>query len=118
MMVDLGITFADDRLPGAEIVLPDLRFAQELGSLLEGLMLTHAHEDHLGAVPYLWPRLRCPIWATGFAASVLRRKLEEVGLADQVPIHIVAPGERIKLPPFDVELIYITHSIPEPNALA
>ena len=118
LMVDLGVTFGEGTTAGVEVIMPDPSFIEERRDDLVGLVLTHAHEDHLGAVPYLWPRLRCPIWATGFAASVLRRKLDEVGLGRQVPIHLVKPGERIKLPPFDVELIYITHSIPEPNALA
>ena len=74
LLVDLGIGFADDRLPGAEIVLPDPRFLEAEKDRLAGLVLTHAHEDHLGAVPYLWPRLGCPIWCTRFAAAVLRRK--------------------------------------------
>ncbi|MBL8839707.1 MAG: ribonuclease J, partial [Alphaproteobacteria bacterium] len=85
---------------------------------LVAIVLTHAHEDHLGAVPFLWPRLECPVYATGFAASVLRRKLADVGLAGRVPIHEYVPGQRLALPPFDVEPIYITHSIPEPMALA
>jgi ribonuclease J len=118
LMVDLGVTFGEGTTAGVEVIMPDPSFIEERRDDLVGLVLTHAHEDHLGAVPYLWPRLRCPVWATGFAASLLRRKLDEVGLADQVPVTIVAPGERIKIPPFEVEPIYVTHSIPEPNALA
>jgi ribonuclease J len=74
LMVDLGIGFTDERLPGAELLLPDLRWIEDQRERLDGLVLTHVHEDHFGAVPYLWDRLRCPIWCTRFAAAVLRRK--------------------------------------------
>jgi ribonuclease J len=117
LMVDLGISFADETLPGVEIVLPDPRFIEAQSEDLCGLVLTHAHEDHFGAIPYLWPRLRCPIWCTRFTAAVLRRKLEESRLKG-VPVNIVAPGERFKVGPFDCALIEVTHSIPEAHALA
>ena len=118
MMVDLGITFADDRLPGAEIVLPDIRFAEGLGSKLTGLVLTHAHEDHLGAVPYLWPRLRCPIYCTPFTAAVLRRKLLEEGVDPQNSIRIIEGDQTFELGPFGCRFLHVTHSIPEAAALA
>jgi ribonuclease J len=117
LMVDLGISFADDTLPGVEIVLPDPRFIESRSEDLCGLVLTHAHEDHFGAIPYLWQRLRCPIWCTRFTAAVLRRKLDESRLKG-VPINIVAPGERFQVGPFDCALIQVTHSIPEAHALA
>jgi ribonuclease J len=117
LMVDLGISFADDTLPGVEIVLPDPRFIEARSEDLSGLVLTHAHEDHFGAIPYLWQRLRCPIWCTRFTAAVLRRKLDENRLQG-VPINIVAPGERFRVGPFDCALIQVTHSIPESHALA
>ncbi len=119
MMVDLGISFADDFLPGAEIVLPEPGFIEARSDDLKGLVLTHAHEDHFGAVPYLWGRLRCPIYCTAFTANVLRRKLDESDLRPgDVPIHVKEPGERFKVGPFDCSLIHMTHSIPEANALA
>ena len=117
LMVDLGISFADETLPGVEIVLPDPRFIESRSEDLCGLVLTHAHEDHFGAIPYLWERLRCPIWCTRFTAAVLRRKLEESRLKG-VPVNIVAPGERFQVGPFDCALIQVTHSIPEAHALA
>ena len=117
VMVDLGITFADERLPGIEVVMPDPAFIVERRESLLGLVLTHAHEDHIGAVPYLWPQLRCPIYATAFTASVLRRKLEEVGLAGEAPITVVPLSGSFALGPFAFELITLTHSIPEPNAV-
>ena len=116
-MVDLGISFADETLPGVEIVLPDPRFIEARSEDLCGLVLTHAHEDHFGAIPYLWQRLRCPIWCTRFTAAVLRRKLEDSRLKG-VPINVVAPGERFRVGPFDCALIQVTHSIPEAHALA
>jgi ribonuclease J len=117
LMVDLGISFADETLPGVEIVLPDPQFIEERSGNLAGLVLTHAHEDHFGAIPYLWQRLRCPIWCTRFTAAVLRRKLDESRLKG-VPLHIVMPGERFRVGLFDCALIQVTHSIPEAHALA
>jgi ribonuclease J len=117
LMVDLGISFADETLPGVEIVLPDPQFIEERSDNLAGLVLTHAHEDHFGAIPYLWQRLRCPIWCTRFTAAVLRRKLDESRLKG-VPLHIVMPGERFRVGLFDCALIQVTHSIPEAHALA
>jgi ribonuclease J len=118
VIVDLGITFADDRLPGVDVVMPDPAFIAERRDDLLGIVLTHAHEDHIGAVPYLWPQLRCPIYATPFTASVLRRKLEEAGLAEAAPITVLPLGSRFTLGPFEFELVTLTHSIPEPNGLA
>jgi ribonuclease J len=118
LMVDLGIAFADESMPGVEVVMPDPAFIEERRDRLVGIVLTHAHEDHLGAVTDLWPRLKVPVYATPFAASVLRRKLLESGLIDAVPITEIPLGGRFSLPPFELEMITMTHSIPEPNALA
>ena len=117
VIVDLGITFADDRMPGIEVVMPDPTFIVERRERLLGIVLTHAHEDHIGAVQYLWPQLRCPIYATPFTASILRRKLSEVGLLDAVELTVVPLSGRFVLGPFEIELITLTHSIPEPNAI-
>ena len=117
-MVDLGITFGDGTTPGVDVILPDPAFITDRRDRLAGLVLTHAHEDHLGAVPYLWPRLRCPIYATPFTAAVLRRKLSEADLERAVPITEVPLGGRFQVGPFEIELITLTHSIPEPNAVA
>lgn len=118
LMVDLGVTFGDDGQPGIDLITPEPSFIAERRDDLLGLVLTHAHEDHLGAVPYLWDWLECPVWATPFTAAVLRRKLDEHGLLDEVPLHEVPLGARFDIGPFDVEFISLTHSIPEPNALA
>ena len=118
LMVDLGITFAGETVPGVDIYMPDPEFIVSCREDLVGLVLTHAHEDHLGAVPYLWPKLRCPIYATPFAAGMLRTKLIEAGIEDEVTLNEVPLGGRVELAPFSVEFITLTHSIPEPNALA
>lgn len=118
IMVDLGVTFNDGTLPGVDIIMPDPTFIEEQGNDLLALVLTHAHEDHLGAVPYLWPRLRCPIYATPFTASILKRKLIEANLIDEVEVIIIPLTARFDIGPFDLELITLTHSIPEPNAIA
>ncbi|HEX9524924.1 MAG TPA: ribonuclease J [Reyranella sp.] len=118
LMVDLGIGFADDSMPGVDVVMPDPAFIEERRRDLVGIVLTHAHEDHLGAVADLWPRLKAPVYATPFAGSVLRRKLMEAGLVDAVPVTEIPLGGKFSLPPFELELITMTHSILEPNALA
>lgn len=118
IMVDLGVTFGDDRTPGVDLIMPDPEYIVERRDDLLGLVLTHAHEDHIGAVAHLWPRLRCPVYATPFTATLVRAKLMEAGIENEVPLHIVALGSRFSLGPFDIELVTLTHSIPEPNALA
>jgi ribonuclease J len=118
LIIDCGVTFGDDSQPGLEVVMPDPGFIVERRDRLLGIVATHAHEDHIGAIPYLWTQLRCPVWATAFTASLLRAKLAEVGLADQVRINIVPLSGRFRIGPFDLELITLTHSIPEPNAIA
>ena len=118
LIIDCGVTFGDDSQPGLEVVMPDPRFIVERRDRLLGILATHAHEDHIGAIPYLWKQLRCPIWATPFTASLVRAKLAEAGLGDQVKIHIVPLSSRFTIGPFDLELITLTHSIPEPNAVA
>jgi ribonuclease J len=118
LMIDLGIGFADGTMPGIEVVMPDPAFIEERRDQLVGIVLTHAHEDHLGAVADLWPRLRAPVYATPFAAAVLKRKLTEAGLVETVPVTEIPLRGRFSLPPFELELITMTHSILEPNALA
>ena len=84
LMVDLGVTFGDAIQPGADVIMPDPTFIAERRDRLDGLVLTHAHEDHLGAVPYLWERLQCPIYATPFTCSILKRKLAEVEVTPEI----------------------------------
>jgi ribonuclease J len=117
LMVDFGITFGDATTPGVDVITPDPTFIAERKDQLAGLILTHAHEDHLGAVPYLWPRIECPIYATAFTASVLRRKLSETSFGDRVEINVIPLSGRFSVGPFELELVTLTHSIPEPNAV-
>jgi len=118
LMVDLGVSFGDDSMPMVDVVMADPAWIEERADKLVGLVLTHGHEDHLGAVQYLWKRLRCPVWATPFSASLLKVKLHETGLHTQVPINVVELGARFTVGPFEIEMISVTHSIPEPNTLA
>lgn len=118
IMVDLGTSFADEGMPGVDLVAPDVTWIAGRREKLLGIVLTHAHEDHLGAISHLWGELRCPVWATGFAASVLHRKLSEKNMQDEVPVHVYKPGETITLGPFTIRSMSITHSTPESQALA
>lgn len=118
IVVDLGVTFGDQTTPGVEVILPDPEFIEEYADRILGIVLTHAHEDHIGAVAWLWPRLRAPVYATPFTAFILREKLREADLLDQVSITEVPLGGLIELGPFKLDLITLTHSIPEPNGLA
>lgn len=117
IIVDLGVKFGEETEPGIDIVLPDLAFLEVNRDRLVGIVLTHAHEDHLGALPWLWPRLRKPVYCTPFAAEVLRLKLGEAGLLDEVPIKVMPLSGRFAIGGFDLEFVSVTHSIPESNAL-
>jgi ribonuclease J len=118
LILDCGVTFGEEEhQPGVDVIMADPAFIAERRNQLLGIVATHAHEDHIGAIPYLWPQLRCPVWATPFTASVLRAKLVEAQLANQVKIHTVPMSGRFSIGPFDLELITLTHSIPEPNAV-
>jgi ribonuclease J len=115
--VDLGVAFAGDDLPGVDLILPDIRYLVEERRNLLGLVLTHAHEDHFGALLDLWPRLQLPVYATAFTAALLDAKRESEPGAPEIPVNIVPLGGRFTLGPFDVELVSMAHSIPESNAL-
>lgn len=116
--VEMGVTFADESLPGIDLIVPDPAFVESLGESLIGIVLTHGHEDHLGAVPYLGLRFpRVPVYATPFAAGLLAEKLADAELEDAVDLVTKPLGARFRLGPFDIEYVTVTHSIPEPNAL-
>jgi len=118
IIVDVGVTFGDQTTPGVEIILPDPSFIEDHADDILGIILTHAHEDHIGAMGWLWPRLRAPIYATPFTAFLLREKMRERGCLDEADITVVPLGGTIKLGPFEATMITLTHSIPEPNGLA
>jgi len=118
IVVDLGVTFGDQTTPGVEIILPDPEYIEAYADDILGIVLTHAHEDHLGAVHWLWPRLKAPVYATPFTAFLLREKLRDARLLDEVSITEVPLGGKFSIGPFDLEMITLTHSIPEPNGLA
>lgn len=141
LIVDCGLTFSDSPDPTARpdpgtepgesqaasppktnngrrnVQMADPTFISERASDIAGMVITHAHEDHIGAVPYLWPLLKCPIYTTAFTAYILRRKLAEYDLLDEVTIRIVEAGDVIDIGPFNVEWINMTHSVPEPFSL-
>ena len=118
IIVDLGVTFGGPDTPGVDIIMPDIAFIEERKDDLLGIVLTHAHEDHMGALARLWPRLKCPVWATPFTMYLVKDRLAEAGLLDEVDLRPVDLGSRFNIGPFDIELVTLTHSIPEPNALA
>ncbi|MEA2742133.1 MAG: ribonuclease [Acetobacteraceae bacterium] len=117
LAVDCGIGFGGSELPEVDVMMADPAFIADRKDKLLGLVITHAHEDHIGAVAWLWPQLKCPVYCTPFAAVVLRRKLGEVGLANQVRVHVIPPGGTIDLKPFALRFIRMAHSIPEAQAL-
>jgi ribonuclease J len=117
LAVDLGVAFGDDALPGIDLILPDISYLVEERRNLLGLVLTHAHEDHFGAVLDLWPKLEIPVYATPFTAALLKAKQESEPGAPEIPVNIVPLGGRFTLGPFDVELVSMAHSIPESNGL-
>jgi ribonuclease J len=119
LAVDLGVSFGnEEHLPGIDVIMPDIRFLEKERKNLVGLVLTHAHEDHFGAIIDLWPRLQCPIYATQFSASLFEAKCAAERNAPKIPVTVVESGGRIDLGPFNVEFIPVAHSIPESHALA
>jgi len=117
LMVDCGVTFAGPGESGPHVQMADPHFIVQRRSALTALLVTHAHEDHVGAVAHLWPQLRCPVYCTAFTAAILRRKLAEAGLLGDVPVHVVSSGLRHQLGPFDVTWLELNHSTPESQAL-
>jgi ribonuclease J len=119
LAVDLGVSFGDEEhLPGIDLIMPDITFLVKERRNLMGLVLTHAHEDHFGAIIDLWPKLQCPIYATQFSAALFQAKLEAERDPPKIPVTVVPSGGRIDLGPFNVEFIPVAHSIPESHALA
>ena len=118
LMVDCGVTFAGPDLPGVDIVVPDISYIEDKLDRLDGIVITHAHEDHYGALIHLWPRLKAPLYMTPFTAGLLAAKTQSEPGVDKIPVSVVKQGDRFQLGPFDVEMVAMSHSIPEPCALA
>src|SRR5271165_310362 len=117
LMVDLGVAFAGDDLPGVDLVMPDVGFIEKVKKDLAGIIITHAHEDHIGALADLWPSLGAQVYASPFAAGLAEaRRLGEPG-APQIPIVIVRPSARVTIGPCDLEFVPAAHSSPESSAL-
>ncbi|MBD8891075.1 ribonuclease J [Roseibium litorale] len=118
LMVDCGVSFAGPELPGIDLVFPDIKFLEEEADRIAGMVITHAHEDHYGGIIHLWPYLKVPVYATAFTAGLLETKADSEPGAEKVPVTVVKQGDRIDIGPFNVEFVTMTHSIPEPCALA
>ncbi|XYK81197.1 MAG: ribonuclease J [Labrenzia sp.] len=118
LIVDCGVSFAGPELPGIDLVMPDIKFLEDEVNNIAGMVITHAHEDHYGAILHLWPFLKVPVYATAFTAGLLAAKTESEPGAEEVPVTVVRQGERHTIGPFDVEFVAMAHSIPEPCALA
>ena len=126
LMVDCGVTFESgtdvDGEPilgaRAHVQMADPQFITDRKDKLDGLIITHAHEDHIGAVPYLWERFQCPIYTTAYTAEILRRKLQEAGLTEKVPVHVVDADTELDVGVFHLQWVRLTHSIPEPFGLS
>ena len=117
IMVDIGVTFADDTLPGIDLIYPDPGFISDKKEDLLGIILTHAHEDHIGAIAHLWPQLKCKIFATPFTAILIKEKFKEKNIDVTKYLKVVQLNGNVNLDPFKIEYITLTHSILEPNGL-
>ncbi|UXN07386.1 ribonuclease J [Bartonella sp. HY761] len=117
LLVDMGVSFAGPDLPGADLILPDIRFLESERHNIRGLIITHAHEDHYGAVLDLWPRLKIPVYCTAFTAGMLETKRQSDYQSYEVPLTLFKAGERFQVGPFEVEAVAVNHSIPEPVSL-
>lgn len=118
LVVDMGVSFAGPEQPGADLILPDIRYLEAEKNNVRGIIITHAHEDHFGALLDLWPRLKVPVYATPFTAGLLEAKRQSEISAPEIPITVYKAGEKFEVGPFKVEAVAVTHSIPEPVSLA
>ncbi|MDE1151214.1 MAG: ribonuclease J [Micavibrio sp.] len=118
IMIDCGMGFADESMPGVDILLPDPAFATALGEKLLGIVFTHGHEDHIGAIEHLWPRIKAPLYATPFTAGRIRQDLDETQWGNEAKLHEVPVQGTINLGPFNIQFVSMAHSIPEASALS
>lgn len=118
IIVDIGVTFGGANEPGVDVILPDPTYLAEQKENILAIILTHAHEDHIGAIGHLWPRLKAPVYATPFTAALVRGKLKEHGLEGKVKLTETTLDGRLSIGPFEIEYVRLTHSIPEPSGLA
>ena len=118
IIVDMGVTFADDSIPGVDLIYPDPGFILDKKNDLLGIILTHAHEDHIGSVAHIWPKLKCKIYATPFTSVLVREKFKEKKIDISDYLEMVQLDGKINLGPFEIEFITLTHSILEPNGLS
>src|SRR5450759_1867065 len=118
IVIDAGMTFPDAELLGVDIVTPDFAYLEQHRDMVRALILTHGHEDHIGAVPFLLGQLNIPVYGTAFTLALVERRLEEHELLDSAKLHRVKPGETIHIGPFSIELVHVTHSIVDSVALA
>jgi ribonuclease J len=118
LVVDVGVTFPEPNHPGVDLILPDTRFIEDKLDRLRGIVITHAHEDHYGALHDIWPRLQAPVWMTPFGAGLLEAKRQSEQGAPKIPVTVYRAGEKFTVGPFEIEAIPVAHSIPEPMSLA
>ena len=117
IMIDLGLTFADEKFPGIDLLLPKIDFIDELKDKLEAIIISHGHEDHAGAVAFFADKIKCPVYATGFARSLIENRLKEFNKLDHVKLNTIDTNKKIQLNNFELNFISTAHSIPEPNAI-
>ncbi|MGH9354621.1 MAG: MBL fold metallo-hydrolase, partial [Terriglobia bacterium] len=118
IVVDCGVVFPDAELPGVDVVIPDITYLRENQSRLRAIVLTHGHEDHIGALPYVLDEVDAPVYGTPFTLALARARLEEHGLTDAVELREMQPSVPFELGPFRIEFIHLTHSIIDAGALA
>tara|TARA_Y100001960_G_C14593645_1_gene786993 strand:+ start:70 stop:666 length:597 start_codon:yes stop_codon:yes gene_type:complete len=117
IMIDLGLTFADEKYPGIDLLLPKVDFLDEISDNLEAVIISHGHEDHAGALAFLVDKIKCPIYATGFASSLIKNRLKEFGKLNSVNINTIDPKKSLNFDNFKIEFISTAHSIPEPYSI-
>ena len=117
LMIALGLTFADENFPGVDLLVPKLDFLDQISDKLEAIIVSHGHEDHAGAVAFFADKIKCPVYATGFAKLLIQNRLKEFGKSDDIDLILIDPNKNLTLKNFDIQFISTTHSIPEPYSI-